>query len=505
MSYIDTLNSFNAKYNVQIDSTALSASITNLLTTVKSNEERDNLIRSFIVRDFRGVARNSRDAKTRNYIAGATGMPETGVKEMLDEYIELIKQAASDASDRLVKDAEQAAIDAAEDLEKAKAAEKAALEQYNKTPDDATRKAYEAAKMKVDAKSKKEVFTFEPYAQVDPYFGMSSKQAEKLMRDQFNNLSYIDARRAQIEARGVKNPMFINEVTSHPTVDYKNATADQKRSLQGIYNTKTIMEQKVNEKGLKAWFWRLFHGSHVKAMNNYIKEANTLLGNSGFDADAISDAENMAKQSFGYKGEEIEAAVNEYKVTLAKADEREANREAAKKELEAKEAALKKEIEDINAKPIHERMFDIRFRPSIADAEFKADMQVFNAIAMREAKENTVNTKEISPEAKAIFKLNMTKLREVRNYPGRAKADEAKLAEIKEALEAKFREMEDPFIADEKYKDYKGMTRDEFLALPEKKMREPIEMKDPGAVNEQIQPKQDEKDLTHNVPTKDVL
>ena len=55
------------------------------------------------------------------------------------------------------------------------------------------------------------------------------------------------------------------------------------------------------------------------------------------------------------------------------------------------------------------------------------------------------------------------------------------------------------------YKDYKGMTLDEFYALPDKEIRQKIEIKNELTGNEKVEPKHEEKELSKEVPQKDAL
>lgn len=527
MPYIETVNSFNTKYNVGIDGPAVTAAISNLLTTTNDRELRDDLIKAYVIKSYRSMARDTQPAKIQNQLLGVPGAPETTAKGMLDDYVELVKQAVAEASAQLVKDAAQAEIDAKADLEAAKKAEAEALAEFEKLKTQQNLDAYEAAKTKVEVKSNKEIFKFEPYEQTENYFGMTSKEAEKLITSQLNHFSNLEACNFLVERLGVRNPRFINEVNAHQVVDYNSATAEQKKSLQNIYHTKKIMEGKLNEKGIGAWFWRVFHRSHVKAMNNYVKASTALLQNSKFDENAVRDAEAMANQGYGYNSEEIKSAVDEYKVTLANADKRVQDREAEKlaqeRAREERENAIKSEIKTVNEKDIKERMFDIRFRPSFDKATRDAEYAEFKKIVDSkkspdaansndgksaettvEFRKNTVNTKELPRDAREVFKANMEKFRLMKTYiKGNITAE--KLEELKGTLETKFRGIEDELVSDEMYNDYKGMTLDEFYALPDKEIRQKIEIKNELSNNEKIEPKHDEKELSKEVPQKDAL
>lgn len=528
MSYIETINNFNSKYGAQIDGVAVSSAIANLLTSTQDNELRNDLIKSYVFKSYRSLARSFQTAKIQNQLLGANNEPKPTAKEMLDAYVDLVSQAAIEASIKLTKDAEQAEIDAKADLEAAKEAEAAALAEVTKLNTKQNRDAYEAAKTKVEVKSNKEVFKFEPYEQIDNYFGMTSKEAEKLITAQLNNFSNRDACNFLVERLGVRNTRFIDEVKAHPVVDYESASAEQKKSLQNIYHTQKIMEGKLNKPGIGAWFWRLFHRPHVKAMNDYIKASSALLQNSNFGENAVRDAETMAEQGYGYSSEEIKAAADEYKVTLANGDRREEERKAQEREREEeklalerareeRENAIKSEIKAVNEKDIKERMFDIRFRPSFDKATRDAEYAEFKKIVDSknskdgnaaettvELRKITVNTKELPRTARAVFKANMEKFRLMRDYI-KENITEEKLEEIKGTLENKFTDIEDKFVSDEMYKDYKGMTLDEFYALPDKEIRQKIEIKNELSNNEKIEPKHEEKELSKEVPQKDAL
>ena len=526
MSYIETINNFNSKYNAQIDGAAVSAAIANFLTTTKDNAVRNDLIKAYVIKSYRSLAQSTQTAKMKNQLLGANNVPKTTAKEMLDEYVELVSLATVEASTKLTKDAEQAVIDAKAEIEAAKEAEANALAEVQKLNTKQNRDAYASAKAKAEIKSSKEVFTFEPYEQTENYFGMTSKEAEKLLTAQLNHFSNLDACNFLVENLGVKNPRFINEVNEHPAVNYNSASAEQKKSLQNIYRTKTIMQEKLNEKGISAWFWRLFHRSDVKAMKNYVKASNELLTRSNFEENAISDVETTANQGYGYSSEEIKIAVDEYKVILASADkreeEREAERQAQEKERIERENALKSEIKTVNEKDTKERMFDIRFRPSFDKATRDAEYAEFKKIVDSkksadatnsedgkkaettiELRKNTVNTKELPFEAREVFKANLEKFRIVKTNIKENITDE-KLEELKGSLETKFRGMEEKFVSNEKYKDYKGMTLDEFYALPDKEIRKKIDFKNDLTENAKIEPKLEDETLKKEAPQKNV-
>ena len=334
MPYTTALNNFNTKYRVQIDKNVISASVTQMLNTGTTNADRDALIRAFIKENYSDLASQSQTSKVMSQILRAPNVPDTTAKGMLDEYVELINQIAKASSDRLVREAEQAAKDAEKELEEAKVAEAQALEEYNKLRTTENKNAYERAKEKVRIKTNKENYKFEPYEQTNPYFGLSTKDAKTLLTDQLNTFSYAKARRLQISNHRARNPMFKSEIDALSGVtDYRTASPDQKKALQEVYATKKLMEARLNRTGFKAWVWRLFHGSEVDAMTNYIKDATERLAAAHFsdNEDAIREADEMETRGFGYNANEINEAVEEYKVTLAKGDEREL-REAAEKE-----------------------------------------------------------------------------------------------------------------------------------------------------------------------------
>jgi hypothetical protein len=278
-------------------------------------------------------------------------------------------------------------------------------------------------------------------------------------------------------------------------------------------------------------------------MTNYIKDATDRLTAAHFsdNEDAIREADEMETRGFGYNANEINEAVEEYKVTLAKGDERELREAAEKEELESqraeadrlhkeqlesekkaleeqqeririeqeqKEIALQNELKEVNSKGILDRIFDIRFRPTFDSKTAEQERDQLNTILDNKQtektvrKENSVNTKQLSPEAKKVLTTNLQKMTYVKDYYKKLgkNVGSAELDKTKNYLENVFRRLEEDLIATGSYDNYKGMSHEEFLALPNKSESSTRSKMPPvnidGDKKEQIQPKIEHKEDT---------
>lgn len=278
-----------------------------------------------------------------------------------------------------------------------------------------------------------------------PYFGFKGSEFVDLAKEQVNGYTYREGRRFELfRAYGILDQRFINEAKALEDmakrgVDYNNATGVDEENILKTYITKQLVEQRLKKHN---WLWKVTHRGETKAMKAYLETANRCLNAVKFPPNTPDEAELFASQSYAMtdpaQKEDFLAQCDKWektvddKVATAKA-ERQSQREAKRQEEErrqeeqriaefekkarverAKRAKLettasKAAVEAANDKPIEDRWFETKFRPSFDPAEFQKQYESCKAMKSQ-------LPAGIPREMKIVFSENTQKMVDMKNF-----------------------------------------------------------------------------------------
>ena len=507
MPYTQLVNDFNTKYRVNVDSQSIVNHVTTVLTKYKDNVERDLLIKSYIFQRYPDMAAAHENRVQQERVINLNVEHQSDAKEFFEGYLGIISAITESTSKSLEKAAADAAVEAKKATEDtAKAAEEAARvaeeAEKNKAWDAKDKKdaaVAAAEKAKRTAERESDAFKFDRYESNMNYFGITEKEAEKMILGQVNSYTYSEARRFQMKKLGVTHPKFIEEVTSIGDVDYSTATDAQKKALQETYVTKNLMQARLD----RHWaIWKFFHPWQTKAMETYVETANKVLGKAKFNGEA--EAETLAAGGVDLNTDtvrsglsEVKAVVSENekiiqqhendkktKLDLANAEKEQKLKEEEEKRQKAieekqkaeedkklyqeqrlkdrkeKEEEIRKTIDENreqaqqeanvveeSTKHINDKFFEIRFRPSLDKA--KLDEQT--VLMLNVAKTYIEGKKHVLPVGvKSVFNANFEKLKAARAFVKERDAlKPEELENKKDEFEAKKNELLDNFYVSE--------------------------------------------------------
>lgn len=249
-----------------------------------------------------------------------------------------------------------------------------------------------------------------------PYFGFKGSEFVDLAKQQVNGYTYKEGRRFELfRAYGILDERFINEAKALEDmakrgVDYNNATGVDEENILKTYITKQLVEQRLKKHN---WLWKITHRGETKAMKAYLETANRCLNAVKFPPNTPDEVEVFASQSYAMTDpaqkedflaqcDKWEKTVDE-KVATAKTERRnrkEAKRQEEERRLEeqkiaeyekeiagaqAKRAKLetaesKAAIDAANNKPLEDRWFETKFRPSLDPEEFQKQHEACKAM-----------------------------------------------------------------------------------------------------------------------------
>lgn len=278
-----------------------------------------------------------------------------------------------------------------------------------------------------------------------PYFGFKGSEFVDLAKQQVNGYTYREGRRFELfRAYGILDERFINEAKALEDmakrgVNYDNATGVDEENILKTHITKQLVEQRLKKHG---WLWKATHRAETKAMKAYLETANRCLNAVKFPPNTPDEAELFASQSYAMtdpaQKEEFLAQCDRWektvddKVATAKA-ERQSQREAKKQEAERKQeeqriaerekqvrgertkrakyetAEGKAAVEAANDKPIEDRWFETKFRPSFDPGEFQKQYESCKAMKSQ-------LPAGIPREMKIVFAENTQKMVNMKNF-----------------------------------------------------------------------------------------
>ena len=357
-----------------------------------------------------------------------------------------------------------------------------------------------------------------PYNQ-PKYLGFTGQEFADLVRSQLNTYSYLEGRYYEVfKAHGIQNPRFIEEAGALQTladnnVTYETANAEEKGKIHAVYATKMLTEQRLARHG---WLWKWWYGKETQAMEAYVKKANEMLAGVKFPEETPKEYEDFAKQGYALSDPAqkalVEEKLNDVIQNVETQNLKEANEKLAKqqeeenKKIERQQArvdkikkqleAVQPEVDAVNQKPLHDRFFDIRFRPPFDREEYNKQYDAFKAFG------ETLHGKNVPPIAKHIFKQNAAKFMTM-------KSDMRNANLSKEELDRKIIDWSKSFLDKEAalkadYKTYNGLTEAELNEYDRKaKAAEQTEVKENTDVKEPVDTEQLEKDVigNENAPT----
>lgn len=434
--------------------------------------------------------------------------------EFFEEYMGIVSEIAKETSEQMVTRSKEDAETAKLNVEKAKAALEEAQKNLVEKPAIARQEAENGTIKKENieyientykvrlqdaeialknAQAKQEAYVgFDPYEPTMDYFGLSEADAKGLIEAQVKGCTYMEARRDQIKSVGVTSPVFMKELreTGDKNISYETASDEDKRRIQEIYATRQIMQEKLESKtGFIGWLWKIVHFVKTGAMTSYITSANSLLFTAGFneakDAEEAADAMSQKGYSYSeYKASENaikdKFARNEttYASIKAKEDERIAEENARKAEIEAK-------IKAVQQKPFKDQLFEIAFRPSKDKETFNAQLNEYKEVA------SFVKNNKIPDDVRAVLKANGQKIAASKKHFYSQETKEKQCEEIEAALAGEI-----------SVDNYKPMTYEEVKASATAKEPLTVNLDDPNAKLEVSQPIEEpskQKELTAQI------
>jgi hypothetical protein len=250
------------------------------------------------------------------------------------------------------------------------------------------------------------------------------------------------------------------------------------------------MQEKLESKtGVMGWLWKIVHFVKAGAMTSYITSANSLLFTAGFNEakDAEEAADAMSQKGYSYS--EYKASENAikdkfsrnettYASIKAKEDERIAEENARKAEIEAK-------IKAIQQKPFKDQLFEIAFRPSKDKETFNAQLNEYKEVA------SFVKENKIPDDVRAVLKANGQKIVASKKHFYSQETKEKQCEEIEAALAGEI-----------SVDNYKPMTYEEVKASATVKEPMTVNIDDPNAKLEVSQPIEEpskQKELTAQI------
>lgn len=513
MSYINSVENFNQKFDVQLDAVSIAAAVSRFLTTYPLHDMREKAIKDYIITSYGEFAAQHEQNRQKASIESTGHSVPTDAKELLMGYLSLMGEIVKEVSEIKAQEMKQAQIDAKEEAKKARdIAEKAsaeANEARNKRTYDANSKIKEANKLVERANLRMEranddaAFYFEPWASTSQDFGLSSKEAQKMLQAQVKGAKYFEIRREQMRRLGVKNPLFMEGVNALEGVSYSNATPEALENMRNVYITRELMQARLKRHN---FLWKLIFRSQTKAMENYIKAADSALNRAVFPETEKTAIMNDLETGIRSNAAEVNAISNEFKDIFKENDQKiedlakeKAEREQKRREekekknkqkeeeqrikdenkqkeqeqkdqqnkalIEGKEEEIQNEVNAVaSTKSAPDSFFEIRFRPTLDPDLSKAEADLCAKIGA----EYIQGKKDLPAGLKAVFSANYKKVREAREY---VKNDLVKLSNDKDSLKAKKDALEAGFaIREENLKldlakeniDYKPITFDQL-------------------------------------------
>jgi hypothetical protein len=297
---------------------------------------------------------------------------------------------------------------------------------------------------------------FNPYESTMDYFGFSGLDALKMLDNQLNSHTYIEARRSQIESSGVTNPAYFAECsqTFGENVKYQNASADVKRKMQEVYITKQLMQEKLDSHtGISGWLWRITHRTETNAMKSYIGYARNALFSAGFDKAAEAEAIDAMSER-GYFSAEYSGSI------LDAVNEKFAKNEKIFAPIRDKKA----EIKAISNLPLKDQLFEIKFRPSKNVETLNQQNQAF-----KEVKAIVENNKNIPEDVMKVFEANRKKLKQVMGLYAKSQSKGPQVMNRRDTL---CENIEAELLTQVSEDNYKPMTFDQISAMNDQKLIE---------------------------------
>jgi hypothetical protein len=135
--------------------------------------------------------------------------------------------------------------------------------------------------------------------------GIEKNEAKDLVKSQVNSVTHYDYNIALFNSIEIKSAVHWLPKTrrSDNTLigfDYANADDKAKAEAKRCFIWKEYVKQKLESKN---FFWKLFHRDDVKAMNNFIKAAETVLGDINFTKEAEQEAKNECAESYYHESD----------------------------------------------------------------------------------------------------------------------------------------------------------------------------------------------------------
>ena len=271
-----------------------------------------------------------------------------------------------------------------------------------------------------------------PYNQ-PKYLGFTGQEFADLVRSQLNTYSYLEGRYYEVfKANGIQNPRFIEEAGALQTladnnVTYETANAEEKGKIHAVYATKMLTEQRLARHG---WLWKWWYGKETQAMEAYVKKANEMLAGVKFPEETPKEYEDFAKQGYALSDPAqkalVEEKLNDVIQNVETQNLKEVNEKLAKqqeeenKKIERQQAradkinkkleAVQPEVDAVNQKPLHDRFFDIRFRPSFDKEEFERQYKELKEV------EKSVHGNNFPTGTKKVFQANFKKFQDAKTF-----------------------------------------------------------------------------------------
>lgn len=464
MSSKDLIAQFQADNSVVLDVKHIQNTITDILSNIKDNRRREAKIGEFVKHEYSKIANAFEFNKARELLTRPAIASTTSSLEFFEGYVNIISEIVKETSDSLAAESQSE-----ENIKKAESALQEAKAKYDeaqsKYQNDKTNENKKAAdKAAVDLKNAEERLTpFEAYEPYMDYFGINEKEAADLLENQVNSATYMNVRRAQMDAVGVTDSVFMKDLENafKNNASYQDATNAGKTRMQQVYATKQLMKEKLDSKtGFWGWIWRTFsHRSEAKAMKNYIKTAEQALSKANFNEAAVEDANlSMMEKGYLYDRYKASGAIEEIKEKFA---------ENERKYIPIR--AQKDEINAISKMPINDQFFQIKYRPVLDQKMFIDQAKAYNALTatMRKAEEEGTLPKEVL----SVFKANGKKISFINKIRKKAAVTEEQAEQICEQAEKEL-------MGKGAHNDYTAMKYSEIEALMNQKVNVPIDLGD---------------------------